>query len=225
MKKFLLLLAAVSAYCSASALELTFMLGDHKITPGSTVEFTKFTVDTQDGYKEVTCKPDLYLYSDLYSSKIKVTATCTSGQEIQMCAGGTCRGGASVTKEDVKIQTGEKLFLEFDYIDELDLDQKIPVVTTLFEAEDVTKPETKTQFVLIMDENGASVAEITATKGLRAIEGGIAYKTDYACSLTLSTIAGVNVVSTEVEGEGIVKLPQGLYVYSFGNSSGKIYIR
>lgn len=227
MKKFILLLAAVSAYCSASALELSFLLDNKKITPGTTVEWTDIKVVTyeDDQYKEVTMKPALYLTTDLYSSKIKVTAKCTSGQEIQMCADGKCRGGESVTQENITLQTNAKLDLGFDYVAELDLDEDIPTVTTEFEAEDVNKAGTKIQFVLQMGPKGASLTEITTSENIHAVEGALAYKAESPCILTVSTIGGVSVFCGEVEGEGTVTLSTGLYVYTFGNASGKIYIR
>lgn len=225
MKKYLLLIAALAAYCSASALQLTFMLGNKAITPGETITFNDITVTDYETYKEVKMKPELYLTTDIYSSKIKVTAKCTSGQVIQLCAGGTCRAGEEVVKENVTIQTNQKLDLGFDYINEFDMDEAIPTVITAFEAEDVTKADTKIAFVLIMNSNGASVYELDTDNNIRGCEDGLEYNADTACTLSVCTLSGANVFSAEVSGTGFVSLPKGLYVYTFGSTNGKILIR
>lgn len=225
MKKYLLLIAALAAYCSASALQLTFMLGNKAVTPGETITFDDITVTDYETYKEVKMKPELYLTTDLYSSKIKVSAKCTSGQVIQLCAGGTCRAGEEVVKENVTIQTNQKMDLGFDYIAEFDMDEAIPAVTTVFEAEDVTKADTKITFVLIMNSKGASVYELDTDSDIKGYEGGLEYIADKGCTLSVCTLSGVNVFSTEVSGTGFVSLPKGLYVYTFGSKTGKILIR
>lgn len=225
MKKLLLSLACVCAFFSANAIQLSFWLGDQKITPGQTVEFTDITVNTDDGYKDVKMAPDLYLQTSLFSSDIKIVASCTSGQKIAMCAGGKCMGGETVIKENITINTNQKLPLDFDFADEFDIDEEIPTVTTVIEAEDVTEPGSKIQFVITMGEKNAAVSAIEVFDDLKAVDGGIAYKTEGECTLNVTTLSGVSVFSSNVAGEGIVSLPQGLYVYSFGERTGKIYIR
>ncbi|MDE6367806.1 MAG: hypothetical protein K2K94_01050, partial [Muribaculaceae bacterium] len=195
--------------------------------PNQTVKFTDIDVVTydEDDYKEVKMDPKLSLSTDIYSSNIKITATCTSGQSIQMCAGGTCRGGESVTKEKVTVRPNQKLDIGFDYSDEFDLDEPIPTVVTVIEAEDVTESGSKVQFIIEMGEEGASVTAIEVFDDIKAVEGGIAYKSSGNCALRIVNILGVNVYSANVSGEGVINLPKGLYVYTFGKRSGKIYIR
>lgn len=225
MKKFLLSLACVCAFFSANAIKLSFWLGEQEITPGQTVEFHDITVNTDDGYKDVKMKPDLYLKASLFSSDIKIVATCTSGQEIAMCAGGVCMGGATVVKENITIDSNQKLPLDFDYVNDFDLDEEIPTVTSTIEAEDVTEPGSKIQFIIVMGEKNASVTAIELFSDLTAIDGGVTYKAEGECNLTITTLSGVNVYSAKVVGEGVVNLPAGLYVYTFGDRTGKIYIR
>ena len=43
----------LAAMTCAQAMELTFWLGDKKIEPGTTAEFTEVTVDDYGDYKEV----------------------------------------------------------------------------------------------------------------------------------------------------------------------------
>lgn len=225
MKKFLLLLVGVSAYLSADAIELTFWMGNQKITPNQTVKFTDIDVITEDDYKEVTMNPNLSLATNIYSSSIKLTATCTSGQSIQVCADGKCFGGESVTKEKLTVRPSQRLDIGFDYHDYLELDVPIPTVVTVIEAEDVTESGSKVQFIIEMGEEGAAVTAIEVCDDIKAVEGGITYKASENCALRIVNILGVNVYSANVSGEGVINLPKGLYVYSFGNRSGKIYIR
>lgn len=210
---------------SAQAIELTFWLGNDKVDPGSTVEFTDITVDTYDTYKEVTMKPSLYVSSNIYTSDLTIRATCQSGQSIQMCAGGVCKGGESVTKENVTVRTGSKLDLGFDYIEEFDLDDKIPVVTTLFEAEDVTEPNSRVEFVLVMSEEGASLDMISLPHPLRCVSGGLDYELTGSEMLSVYRIDGTCVYTGEISGQGHLPLGIGLYVYSLGGDSGKLYVK
>ncbi len=227
MKKFLLLLAGVSAYLSADAIELTFWMGNQKITPDQTVKFTKIQIETyeDDGYKEVKMDPKLTISSDIFSSDVQITATCTSGQDIQMCAGGSCMGGSTVTKKGVTVRPNQKLDLGFDYAGEFDLDETIPTVVTVIEAEDVTEPASKVQFIIEMGEDGASVSTIQVNQDLKAVEGGVAYNAAESTALKIVSIVGINAYSGTVSGQGVINLPKGLYVYTFGKRSGKIYIR
>ena len=227
MKKFLLLLAGVSAYMSADAIELTFWMGNQQITPDQTVKFTDIDIVNydEDGYKEVKMDPKLSISSNIFSSDVKITATCTSGQSIQMCAGGLCRGGVTVTKEGVTVRPNQKLDLGFDYAGEFDLDETIPTVVTVIEAEDVQESDSKVQFIIEMGEAGASVSTIEVNDDFKAVESGVAYSADKDCTLTITTMSGVNVYTANVSGEGFISLDKGLYVYTFGSRSGKIYIK
>lgn len=226
MKKFLLLLAAAAVYCSAGAVELTFWLGSQKIAPGQTVQFNDITVETYDSWKEVAMKPDLYISSDSYLEAVKITADCTSGQMIQMCCGKNCTAGVSVTKDDLTLTGSQKLALQFDYINnDMDLDQAIPTVVTVFEAEDGNYPDSKVTFVLEMNKQSAALSVIEANSAVKAVAGGLSYKAAEAGMLSVYSITGMTVFNANVSGEGTVKLPRGLYVYSFGGRTGKIYIR
>lgn len=213
------------ACVSAQAIELGFYLGNQKLTPGSTVEFNDITVDDLGTYIEVNMEPQLYLSTNIYSSDISIIAECTSGQTIELCAGGTCKGGVSVTEKNVKIQTNQKLELGFHYQGELDYGEAVPVVTTHFTAYDTTEDDSKIEFVLVMCEKGASLETIELCENIRAAEGGVVYDTDTAESLSLYTIDGVCCYSATVAGNGTVALAPGLYVYTFGDSTGKIFVK
>ncbi|MDE5727245.1 MAG: hypothetical protein K2H94_03850 [Duncaniella sp.] len=88
MKQLYALLLIALLGGTVSARELTFYMGDQKITPGSTVYFSDIKVqELGGGMKMLTYDPSLFLTTDIYSSKIQVVAECTSGQTIQMCCG------------------------------------------------------------------------------------------------------------------------------------------
>lgn len=136
-----------------------------------------------------------------------------------------CRGGETVTKENVTVRPNQKLNLGFDFVGEYDLDEQIPTVTTVIEAEDVYESGSHVQFVIEMGEQGASVSAIEVFDNLKPSEGGLAYSCDRATALTVTSLSGVNAFSGNVSGEGFIALAKGLYIYSFGSQTGKIFIR
>lgn len=225
MKKFLLILSFLCMVQAASALNLSFWIGNQKITPGETVTFTDITVDTYPDYKEVTMKPSLFLMSDMYSSNVVLTATCTSGQRIQVCTNGKCRSGETVTVNDFTLRPNQKFDIGFDFIEEFELADPIPTVVTTIEAEDPTETGSKIQFVIEMSDGEASITEVKVVNKVSANADGISYSTDGATRLQITNILGVNYCSREVNGEGFVALPKGLYIYRLGDKSGKIYVR
>lgn len=228
MKKILLLLSFMVICQWASAIELTFWLGNRKITPGETVKFTDIDVTKyeEDGYKEVTMKPELYISSNIFSTDIKLTVTCTSGQSIQVCAGGVCKGGETVVKEGITLRASQKLELGFDYVNyDLDLDEAIPTVITRIEAEDVTEPASKVEFVIEMSEHDASVGVIETSGSLKPVNGGIAYSTDGVTPLCVAGILGEIRFNGNISGKGVINLPKGLYVYKLGDKAGKMYVK
>ena len=227
MKKiYLSMLALLLCFGVAEARKLTFYIGKTAITPGETVSFEDIVVDDYGDYREVTMAPELYLTSDIYSSKINITAKCTSGQSIQMCAGGACAMGETVTKENITIQTNAFLELKFDYIVELEGDEAIPVVVTEFSAVDTAYPETAVTFTLVMGEKGG-VTLIENNADLVAVEGGIQYNVEQPTTLEIVDIQGRKVAEATVNGFGFLPIDAsaGVYVYTFGENSGKIYIK
>lgn len=227
MKKFFLIAAAALIFSvGAQARTLTFYIGSKPITSGETIPFEDFVVENYGDYKEVMMKPELFITTDIYTSKLMVSAKCTSGESIQMCAGGACERGTTVTKNGIRIQTNEMLPLIFDYIVELDLDQEIPTVVTEFEAQDGDYKETHITFTLIMGKD-AGITLIEHNHNLRGIRGGVAYDVESETALQLFTIEGVRVLDATVNGTGSLNLGlnPGIYVYTLGAQSGKLYIK
>lgn len=227
MKKFYLLLCAAALGLTAQARQLTFYIDNQAITPGSTVEFSDVLIEEDGGVKYVTMAPSLSLGADLYM-KVDIVADCTSGQTVQMCAGGACKSGKKVVKENIAISTGSKLPLKFEYEGEFDTDEKVADVTTAFSAVCADYPETAIQFILVMGTDLGSVTAIAMPEGLKLVPGGLEYDLASPAVLALYNAAGACVLNAAVEGHGTVStasLPAGIYVYSLGGKSGKLYVK
>lgn len=227
MKKLYLTLLGAALAFGATARELTFYYGDNVIQSGSTITFDGVEIDDYGDYYEVTMEPKLYLATDIYSNTIEVKATCTSGQTIQLCAGGNCMKGVSVTKSGVKLNPGTKLNLQFDYVDELDAGVPVPTVTTVIEAVDTKHTETAKSFTIVMGQN-ASVEVIQNQSEITVTKAGIVYTLSEPLHFALFNITGKQIVSTTVSGTGMIPadgLAKGIYVYRAGKHSGKIIVK
>lgn len=227
MKKLYAIMLGLALGLSAQARELTFYLGDEVIAPASEIEFNDITVEDMGAFSIVTMAPDLYISSDIYTSELNITATCTSGQTVQMCAGGACKSGQVVKKENVKVQAGAKLPLRFDFETELGPGEPIPNVVTLLEAQDGDFEQTHKQFVITMGQKG-SVETIELPAGVRVLDGALAYELSAPARLTLYNAAGACVLDATLDGCGTIStahLAKGIYVYALGKTTGKIFIK
>lgn len=230
MKKLILLSAAVLAL-SAQARELTFFLGDTEVKPGETLIFNDITKEPAGTGFDVVMAPELYVHSDIVTSNVTITAECTSGQSIQMCCGGDCMAGTTVTKTGLRIGTNDKLALDFEYTDFILADAAIPTVTTTFTAVDPKYPDTQVTMTLEMNKQ-SGVASVTVSQNtIAAVNGGIKYDVDGHATLCLIDITGRTVLREAVEGSGVLStssLPRGLYIYRLtgaSNLSGKLQLR
>lgn len=229
MNKIYTTLLALSLAGSATAMELTFYIGDKAVTTGSTVNFSGVEKEDFGDYFEVKMDPKLSLGTDAYSNAIQVTADCTSGQKIQMCAGGACEAGKTVVKSNIRLQAGEKVNLQFEYLDELDAGTAIPTVTTHFKAVVPEYPETLREFVLVMSEEGAGIANIDANGETVCLTPvGLYYNIAAPATADLYDICGKRVLNTKVNGEGVISLsslPKGIYIYRIASKTGKIIVK
>lgn len=233
MKKFYLLLCGLALAATTQARELSFSIGKENpeaIAPNSTIKYDK--VEVEDfGIVIATMAPELYISSDIYTSSVELVTKCISGQTIQVCAGGNCSSGQTVTKK-VTITKDERVPLLFEYIGEFEPGQEIPEVVTEFTAVDTKYPETEVMFTLVMNSK-AGLTVIENNKTVRAVEGGIEYNLDGGeAQLALYDLNGTCVLSSRISGNGSLSsksLRPGVYVYSLNgsahNASGKLYIR
>ncbi len=227
MKKFYLVLCSTLLCFASQARELTFYIGDTPIENGATVEFTDINVEDYGDYKEVTMAPALYVSTDLFTNALSVTATCTSGQTIQLCAGGNCQAGTTVTKSNVTISTNQKLPLQFEYIAELDGDEEVPVVTAKIEAQDGTYEATYKSYTIVMGKQ-TGVTLIENSPELTYAEGAFEYNLTAPEAFALYNTVGLQVLGAQLEGHGTLAadgLTAGIYVYTLGSKTGKIYVK
>lgn len=231
MKKFYLLLTALLVAGVAKA-NLTFYLGDTKIEPNSTVTFNEVQKEFVGSW-EVMIAPKIYVESDIFSNKINVNATCTTGQTVQMCYGG-CQVGTSVDKT-VKANANNKVDLEFEFTGVFDNEADIPTdITVHFTAQDGNKLATKLEFDLILNSDKASLTLVESNaKPVRYTSAGLEYNLDGRANVALYDITGRQVLNFAAEGQGTVNthsLHTGIYLYSVRTASGakhtgKIYVK
>lgn len=227
MKKLYILLLAGAAAISANAAELTFFLGNQEITPGSTVKFADYEAEEYEaGVWDITMNPPLTLKSSFFTNKVSVTATCTSGQSIQMCCGGQCSSGTSVTKEKLTINTGASLPLELEYINHEFEGSKVPDITVKISASD--NGGTPVEFTIEMGPSAASLSTVSDGTFIHFNGSAVEYNTLCPTPLAIYSLTGVCVASTTVEGAGTVSttsLAPGVYFCKAGNETGKILVK
>nr|MDE6717967.1 hypothetical protein [Muribaculaceae bacterium] len=198
--------AALFAVLPLSAQKLTFYMGEKPVENGSKVEFKDIEVeDFGDGLGMITMDPNLTLVSDINTSTVKVTAECTSGQSIQLCAGGQCENGKKIVKEGVILVAGQKLPLLFEYMDMM-WDPTTPVptdVTAEISAVDAANPKTAISFTIVMNPKNSEVKSVFLNdKAFRAVKGGIEYTFDAPAAVAIYNLNGEAVVKTTLNGQG-----------------------
>lgn len=234
MKHLYTLALALAVGLGAQAREFTFYQGDTPVEPNSTIYYSDMkTTDIGGGYREVVIDPSLSVSSDIFTNTASVTVTCREGVTVQMCAGGLCEAGATVTKSPLTLQTGQKLSLDFEYMAELGPDEQIPTLTVDVEAKDTRYTNVSTKFTIVMGPNASSLTDIEASKNSIAYSGGsLRYSLAAPSAVSLYSITGTQVLAFHAEGEGSVNthsLLPGVYIYSIknasGRSTGKIFVR
>ncbi len=230
MKKIYMLAAAAILAAGAQAQTLSFTLEGTPIVPGSKVSFNDGNVDLENGEWEYL--PEIMLSSDI-NGNVNLVATCTTGQNIMVCCGGTCTPGTRVEKNNLQLTAGTPLNIEFHYMGYAeDFDNiKVPEnVTTEISAEYVGNPASKVEFVLVCNstEGGSVIGVYEKAAQLTSVNGSLEYSVEDSCTLALYSQAGERVLTTEVEGNGAIStvgLAKGVYVYTLGTKSGKLIVK
>ncbi|MBD5186390.1 MAG: T9SS type A sorting domain-containing protein [Bacteroidales bacterium] len=231
MKKFYLMAASLLVALGASANSLTFETENQKFVNGETFtldysdEVTYYD-DTQD--YDIVADPKINLTCDYPTGQLEVTAVCTSGQEIQLCFGGTCNMGKEITKLSMEdsYPAGTSIPLQFEYmgfgVTEL------PEVVTLLSAQDLNDPSTATSMTVIMTAGSNSIKAITTDNYLSVANGVLTFTSANEAALNVYSLSGNRVMSANVKGAGTLStasLAPGIYVYSLGNKTGKFVVR
>lgn len=227
MKKLYVLLLACLTTVSVYAVNLKFFIGDTEITPGSKVYFKDYQAEEyESGVWDILMNPRLSVESDFFTNAVTITATCTSGQDIQMCAGGTCEKGQSVVKENLTLRKGQKLALEFEFLEGEYEGAVVPDVVTTFKAE-VAGGNT-VEFTLVMGPSAASVSSVEISDRVSFTDGAIRYDLHSTRDFALYSLTGTCVLSDTLKGSGVLStagLPTGIYVYTLDGKAGKIVVK
>lgn len=166
MKKFYLFAAiALAASATMSAKELSFYVQGEKVTPGSSVSVNCLKITYEGEYgRDYEMNPELFIMSDVDASDVVVTAECTNGQVIQLCCGGMCEAGTTVTKTGIELKAGQMLDTECHSIGFTEsLTEKIKSVEAKISAYYASDLSSKIEFNLTMEgEDGAGVEGIVA---------------------------------------------------------------
>lgn len=225
MKKFYLFAAALLVAGAANADSMNFYMGDTEIANGETVSFTEMTdyPDMRGHY--VTFDPKMTLLTD-FTGAVNVTAECTSGQSIQMCAGGACEFDKTITKTNVPVEAGKNLPLLFEYMDAVATLEGLEVVTNL-SAVKVGDNGVATSCVVVFRYDESGIASISTDNVLSFNNGNIAYSVSTAAALSIYSVSGSRVVNATVSGTGNLDttLAPGIYVYNMAGRTGKFIVR
>lgn len=235
MKKIYAIIAAAMLTATATqARELRFYLDDQQIAEGSEIEYTSITEnEKKPGTIDVAIAPPLSLWADLKTTSVKLTVTSLSGHEVQCCAGGSCAIGTSIVKENITINTDQKLDLEFEYLDQYEkgTTYEVPTVKVQLDAVDVNNPTSKASFTIIMGKSAGVATIVRNDDAFRITRNGIAYNVSVPATATLYNLTGKQVLRTAISGQGTIdtaNLAEGIYVYTIQGhgvkKSGKIYV-
>lgn len=230
MKKLYLFLAAMSVAVGMNAATFKFFLGDTEIESGSTVYFNDIDdIDTGSGF-DVTMAPPIYVQASSYTSKANLTLTCLTGQSVQCCIGGQCSTGTTINKKSLKLQGGQKVALEFEYLDFIPEGQTVPVVMASIEIQDGDNAATYKKFNVQMGQKN-SVSVVEATPVVRVTPRGIVYNVEGSALLRLYNASGSCMFTRRVSGSGVIGsdvVPAGMYIYQIAGdvtATGKVALR
>lgn len=236
MKKLLLLFASSALCLCAQAKELTFWDGDKKIEPNAEITYGGYELtDMGGGFSELKYAPDLYISSDLFTSTLNVTVTCLSGHNLQICCGGQCIAATPDKpgeKTNLKVQSNQKLPLDFDYVQFPYTGGEMPVVKAKIEAQDGKNEATHIAFTITMDPKTGAVKSVETVQPVSVANGRLEYSLPGNGTIELFAITGRSVLKANVHGSGTVDtsdLARGVYVYTLttasGNRSGKFIVK
>ena len=230
MKKILsIALAVLFVTANMSARELKFYNGNIAVNQGETLEFADFTVTSiGNGMVEVSFAPELYIWSDIFTNTVSMTAECTSGEEIQFCPGGNCVFGKTVTKDDLKIMADQKIAIQYEYIAEMSESAAIPTVVTKISAVDTKHPEVSAEMIIVMNASSGVAEAVVSDNTFKAVNGGICFDFVKESEVSIFTLTGEQVYSGCHNGIGTIDtsaFANGIYIYKVGKKSGKIYLQ
>lgn len=233
MKKiYMIAAAALLTVTTAGARELKFCQGDKVFNAQDRLVWNQCKIEDYgaDG-KNYVYDPGISILSDVYANDVIVTATCTTGQNIQLCCGGSCEKGTSLTKRNIEVKAGVPLASQLEQTGETySADEPIPHVEVELTAQYADDPSSLIKLEIVFD-SGTGITTIVADNDFCAVQGGIRYNLTGASEVNLYDMTGRRVFSEKVSGSGIIPtaaLPVGIYVYCVEGSArrtGKLFVR
>lgn len=233
MKKiYMIAAAALLTVTTAGARELKFCQGDKVFNAQDRLVWNQCKIEDYgaDG-KDYVYDPEISILSDVDANDVIVTATCTTGQNIQLCCGGSCEMGPSITKRDIEVKAGVPLASQLEQTGQTySADELIPHVEVELTAQYADDPSSLIKLEIVFDA-GTGITSVTADKEIASVQGGIRYNLTGTSEVNLYDMTGRRVVTAKVSGSGIIPtaaLPAGIYVYSVEGTSrrtGKLFVR
>ena len=233
MKKiYMIAAAALLTVTTAGARELKFCQGDKVFNAQDRLVWNQCKIEDYgaDG-KDYVYDPEISILSDVDANDVIVTATCTTGQNIQLCCGGSCEMGPSITKRNIEVKAGVPLASQLEQTGQTySADELIPHVEVELTAQYADDPSSLIKLEIVFD-SGTGIASVKADNDITAVKEGIRYNLTCASEVSLYDMTGRRVVTAKVSGSGIIPtaaLPAGIYVYSVEGTSrrtGKLFVR
>lgn len=201
MKKIYLLGAVAMLAASASAQTLTFYVAGQKVENGATAYSDKAEVYPLGTIEDVTLDAQLEIEGD-QDGAFNITTTCTSGEEIQLCCGGECIFGKTITKKDVAIKAGEKIAGDLHWANGAwEAGKAYPVVTINVSGYYVGNEANKTECTIVLDTT-AGVMNVIGGNALSVQNGQVLV--NGSADVEVYTIDGRRVANSD--------LAKGIYV-------------
>lgn len=232
MKKIYAFIAGILVAGTAAAQTVNFTQNDKVIDNGSTFEFTAVEIEDFSDYGlgvSYAFDPKIFIQTSA-DITVDVVAECTTGQNVQLCCGGACASGVTVTKSGIQLTASEPLSTMFEQMGNVQSADNIPT----FVSTDLTvyKAGTKNALTSITvvfkyGENGVA-SVITKDNAFSYANGAISYIVDGSAAAALYTTDGKCVLNTEVSGRGSISttgIAAGVYIYRLGSKTGKILIK
>lgn len=226
MKKHLLLIAALAVASSAYAGDIKMYMGEKEINPGTTY-FNEISISDEGSYFDVVMNPELSIMANETTYDVQVTAACTSGQQISLCAGGECVKGEKVVKNGITLAANARLKLMFDYMTMVETKEEIPTVTTDITVEELGVASSKKTYTIIMNST-SGVEAVVAEGDVKVSDNAIVYNLEKAGQAAVYSISGAKAIGLDVAGTGSISLqdlPRGVYIYSVAGHSGKVLVK
>lgn len=227
MRKFYFVILSLLAVASVSAANITVRMGNSVVAPGSTAYFSDYMAEEYEaGVWDIIMNPHISIESDFFVSGVTVTAKCTTGHAIQMCAGGLCEQGAEVTKTDITLRKGSPLDIEFEFINSEYEGTAVPDITTVFTVQ--VPDQEAIEFTIVMGPSGASVDRVSVSDNVSFHNGTLVYSLQEPSNFAVYSITGVKMLAKNIDGSGTLSmrhLPAGIYVYTLRGKTGKFIIK